>query len=72
MRLRKACCMRVVPCARSKEPAARDEDRMHACLWQDGILPGMVKERYSSYAKGLGKRIRDGKVMFMMAGQHGK
>ncbi len=45
---------------------------MHACLWQDGILPGMVKERYSSYAKGLGKRIRDGKVMFMMAGQHGK
>ena len=29
---------------------------------QDGVLPGMVKDRYSSYSEGVGKRIRDGKV----------
>ena len=29
---------------------------------QDGVLPGMIKGRYSSYSEGVGKRIRDGKV----------
>ena len=29
---------------------------------QDGILPGMVEERYSSYSRGVGQKIRDGKV----------
>ena len=29
---------------------------------QDGVLPGMIKDRYSSYGEGVGKRIRDGKV----------
>ena len=29
---------------------------------QEGILPGMIKDRYSSYSKGVGKKIRDGKV----------
>ena len=29
---------------------------------QDGVLPGMIKDRYSSYSEGVGKRIRDGKV----------
>ena len=29
---------------------------------QDGVLPGMVKDRYSSYSESVGKRIRDGKV----------
>ncbi len=29
---------------------------------QEGILPGMIKDRYSTYSKGVGKKIRDGKV----------
>ncbi len=29
---------------------------------QDGVLPGMVKNRYSTYSTGVGKKIRDGKV----------
>ena len=27
---------------------------------EEGVLPGMVKERYSSYDEGLGKKIEDG------------
>ena len=34
---------------------------------QEGILPGMVKERYSSYSRGVGKKIRDGKVCEMLS-----
>lgn len=29
---------------------------------QDGVLPGMIKDRYSTYSEGVGKRIRGGKV----------
>lgn len=28
-------------------------------------MPGMVKDRYSTYSKGIGKRIRDGKVSML-------
>ncbi len=29
---------------------------------QEGVLPGMVEARYASYAQGVGKQIRAGKV----------
>ncbi|CAL8338667.1 xylose isomerase isoform X1 [Gadus morhua] len=29
-------------------------------LTEDGLLPGMVKERYSSFAQGLGQRVEEG------------
>jgi len=29
---------------------------------QDGVLPGMIKNRYSTYSTGVGKKIRDSKV----------
>lgn len=29
---------------------------------QEGVLPGMVEARYSSYTHGIGKQIRAGKV----------
>ena len=34
---------------------------MIVCL-QDGRLPVLVKERYSSYSEGIGRQIVDGKV----------
>ena len=29
---------------------------------QDGVLPGMIKNRYSTYSTGVGNKIRNSKV----------
>lgn len=34
--------------------------RNAVCMIQDGLLPGLVKERYSSYSHGLGQKVEDG------------
>lgn len=34
--------------------------RNAVCVLQDGLLPGLVKERYSSYSHGLGQKVDDG------------
>ncbi|EIE22260.1 xylose isomerase [Coccomyxa subellipsoidea C-169] len=39
--------------------------RNAAQMLEEGILPGMIKDRYSTYSKGVGKKIRDGKVDFV-------
>ncbi|CAL5221632.1 g3856 [Coccomyxa viridis] len=39
--------------------------RNAAKMLEDGVLPGMVKNRYSTYSTGVGKKIRDGKVDFV-------
>lgn len=33
-----------------------------SAMVQEGVLPGMIKGRYSTYSTGVGKKIRDGKV----------
>ena len=33
---------------------------------QDDVLPGMIKNRYSTYSTGVGKKIRDGKVQAIL------
>lgn len=38
--------------------------RNAAALIEDGTIDGMVAERYSSYTKGIGKKIADGKATF--------
>lgn len=38
--------------------------RNAVCIIQDGLLPGMVKGRYSSYSHGLGQKVEDGSATF--------
>jgi xylose isomerase len=44
--------------------------RKAAEILADGRLPEFVKERYSSYSKGIGKQIVDGKIGFEELAAH--